>query len=123
MLNSDYLEPYMDSRDIQKRIDELELDDTYEYLLTLDEQDELETLLALKEDAENYGWEYGIFFIREDYFVEYTQELVEDCFVPNGVSLNSWPFNCLDWEEVADQLKQDYSEIEIDGITMYWREA
>lgn len=124
MLNSSYLDGYMDSRDMQRRIDELEIDpEAYEFALAQDEQDELDTLLALKEEAEDYGWEYGIMFIREDYFVEYTQEFIEECFVIPGVDLNRFPFNCLDWEEAARQLAQDYSEAEIDGVTMYWREA
>lgn len=123
MLDSYYLESIMDSREIQKRIDELEseLDDKNE--LTDEDRDELETLNLLKDSAISYGWEYGITFIHEDYFTEYTQELIEECCFVDGVDWNRWPYCCLDYEEAADELKNDYDAVEIDGVTMYWREA
>lgn len=45
-----------------------------------DNGEELRTLKALAEQCEGYGdWEHGDTLIRRSYFVDYAQELLEDC--------------------------------------------
>ena len=61
---------------------------------------------------------YPITMIREDYFTEYCQELVSDIGdmpreIPSYIEI--------DWDATADNLKVDYSEIEIDGDTYFYR--
>jgi hypothetical protein len=63
-------------------------------------------------------WEYGVGLIAERYFVEYCIELVSDIGdlprdIPN--------YLVIDWEATAENLKQDYTEIDIDGTTYYVR--
>lgn len=105
----------IDSRDVIARIDDLqdlEVPDE-------DEQTELAALLALQEEAEGYSpdWKYGAVLIRDSYFKEYAQELADDI---GAVDRNAtWPANCIDWDEAARQLQQDYTSVEFDSVT-YW---
>ena len=35
------------------------------------------------------------------------------------INFNAWPYRCIDWQQVADELRQDYTSVSFDGIT-YW---
>lgn len=115
-MNAIYLgDTYLDSRDIQKEIDKLEaIDDLME-----DEKAELELWREFKDKYTGTEWEYGVTFILESAFVDYTIEFVEDC------GYISPDFPCwieVDWEATARNLKSDYSTIEVDGFTYLYRE-
>ena len=58
------------------------------------------------------------YFVRDSYFVEYAQELAEDLCAARG-TLVRWPFNCVNWQEAADELQQYYYDVDFDGVT-YW---
>lgn len=106
----------IDSRDIIARIKYLEGDtDT----LDEDERTELAALKSLAEEAEGYcpDWTYGATLIRDDYFEDYARELADDIGAVNRDS--TWPNNFIDWEAAADALKQDYTEVDFDGVS-YW---
>lgn len=85
-----------------------------------DVANELKILKAFADEAEGYGdWDHGETLIHEDYFTEYAQELAEDCCdIPRDLK---WPFTCIDWEQAAEELKQDYTTAEFDGVTYYLR--
>ena len=85
-----------------------------------DELEELNALVQVQEEAEKYNcdWRHGATLINESYFSDYTKEFVQDC---SNVDLNSWPFNSINWEDAADELKQDYTEIDFNGTTYYIR--
>ena len=123
------MDDVIDSRDIIERIAELEeereaLDDGEhaEALAEWDEGDEgqeLRALKALAEEAEDYSpdWKYGEALIRDSYFREYAEQLADDI---GAIDRNaSWPCNCIDWDEAARQLKQDYTSVDFDGVE-YW---
>jgi hypothetical protein len=81
----------------------------------------LESLLAdLKGMGGDEQWRgdwYPITLIRDSYFRDYAQELAEDIgAIPADAG---WPSRCIDWDQAARELQQDYSSIEFDGIT-YW---
>ena len=59
-------------------------------------------------------WRYGVCLIREDYFAEHMRaDLVEtDCLPKN---LPGW--FVVDWDATAENLKADYTEIEVMGAT------
>lgn len=60
---------------------------------------------------------YPVTLVRDSYFIEYAQELAEECC---SVSDNlQWPYTCIDWEKAARELQYDYTGVEFDGIT-YW---
>ena len=129
-------EDMIDSSDVIARIDELEglvtdLTDQIEDadkddrdIDTLDEelidiQDELEPLVKLQEQADGYAadWQHGEALIRDSYFQEYAKQLAEDtCEIGSNAS---WPLSCIDWEQAAEELQQDYTPVEFDGET-YW---
>jgi len=122
----------IDVRDIIARVEELEKDRDY----SEDEQtwaeenasdaDELSALMSILEDLKGYGgdeqWRgdwYPVTLIHEDHFEDYAQELAEDI---GAVNLDAqWPNNHIDWKAAAEDLLQDYSEVDVDGTTYYYR--
>lgn len=83
-----------------------------------DDLQELKALEALADEAsQSPDWDYGETLIRDSYFVEYAQELAEECdMIPDNLS---WPLTCIDWEQAANELKYDYMAVDFDGVT-YW---
>lgn len=78
---------------------------------------ELESLKALESEAEGYSdWRHGAQLINDSYLETYARNLAEEL---HSVSDSSWPFNCIDWEQAANELKQDYTAVDFDGVT-YW---
>ena len=59
------------------------------------------------------------YLVNESYFVDYTKEMLEDCGeIPRKMP---W-YIAIDWEQTANNVKADYSEIEIDGHTYFYRD-
>ena len=108
----------IDSRDIIARIDEL-ASDVADDIADDDEKAELVALKALEAEAEPYApdWRYGAQLVRYSYFKEHAQELAEDIGAINSDA--TWPNNCIDWDEAARQLQQDYTEVDFGGVA-YW---
>lgn len=82
-----------------------------------DEMEEYLKIKAFAEEGEQYAgdWSGGETLIREDHFEDYAQELAEDI---GAIDRDApWPIRHIDWVAAAAELKQDYSEIEFDGIT------
>ena len=83
--------------------------------------EELEELEALKDEiSENSdeGFEYGIQLIHENDIDDYLHELLLDCgYIPKDMP--SWIE--IDWQATYDNMKQDYSELELNGNTFYVR--
>ena len=107
----------IDSRDVIERIEWLECQDS----LDDDESEELKHLKALASEGADYApdWKYGAALIRCTYFKEYAQELADDLgLIKADVS---WPYDCIDWDEAARQLKFDYTEIEFNGVSYFVR--
>ena len=75
----------------------------------------------MKEEIESNsdeGFEYGIQLIHENDIDEYLHVLFIDCgYLPKD--LPSWIE--IDWGATYDNMKQDYSELEINGNTFYVR--
>jgi hypothetical protein len=81
--------------------------------------DEFVTLLEVKEEVEQYTseWDDGAFMIADNHFEDYAQELAEDTGAIDRKA--KWPLTHIDWDAAAEELKCDYSEVEIDGKS-YW---
>lgn len=106
-------EDVIDSRDVIARIEWLA--DTEDD----DEKAELAALQALADKAEGYcsDWSYGATLIRDSYFTQYAEELADDI---GAIDCNvGWPLTCIDWDQAAKELKQDYTAVDFDGET-YW---
>ena len=87
---------------------------------------ELATLEALLEEIKGYGgdhqWRgdwYPGSMIRDSNFEDYAQELADDI---GAIDRNaSWPCNCIDWERAARELQMDYTSVDYDGVTYWYR--
>lgn len=118
-------ENIFDSRDVIKRIEELKSDVDNALLdgEVPDEEvaEELRVLEEFAKEAEGYTseWEDGATFIDDSYFEDYARELADDIgAIPSDAS---WPLTHIDWEAAADELKQDYTTVELEGFTFYVR--
>jgi antirestriction protein len=83
-----------------------------------DAQEELATLSALAEEAAGYAadWSHGETLIRDSYFTEYCQELLEDI----GDLPKDLPhYIVIDWEATARNIRMDYTAVEFGDVT-YW---
>lgn len=122
----------IDIRDIIARVEDLEEmlgneEGTDEgWRGTDDEWDELAALQVLLSDLKNYGgdeqWRgdwYPITLIRDNYFTDYARELCDDIGDIRTQDLPS--YIVIDWEATARNIRTDYSAIEIDGVTYWYR--
>ena len=90
------------------------------------ESDELNMLEGILSELAGYGGDeefdgdwYPVELVADSYFQEYAQNLAEECGM---VDTNArWPMTCIDWEQAARELQQDYSSIEICGATYGYR--
>ncbi len=140
----------IDGRDIVARIDELEeledaVNDAQDELDSAnaedgDDPEKLKEALAsaqqdfdeelqkelkiLREIVDEAGSElrHGEALIRDSYFERHARELAEDVGDMSSKQASRWPFTCIDWEKAADELKQDYTSVDFDGVT-YWTRA
>jgi hypothetical protein len=117
----------IDSRDVIARIEHLEglaeYDEDEELIssgLDEDEAAELESLRDLASQGEvDREWRHGVTLIRETYFTDYVKEFAEDTGAVSDCV--KWPFNHIDWEAAADELKSDYDTYEFGDVTYYAR--
>jgi antirestriction protein len=119
-----------DIRDVIERYEELEAlgavadpDDTEG---DADDNEEYRTLGNFLSEVKGYGgdhqWRgdwYPVSFILDSHFEAYAQELAEDIGAVKEAM--EWPCNCIDWERAARELQFDYSSVEIDGDTYWYR--
>lgn len=128
----------IDSREVIERLEELEaLAQIVEEAREGGDQDEIDAayadfgrvedgeLGALRIFADEAScvsdWEYGAIFVRDSYFVDYAREEAEECgYIP--ADLPPFIATNIDWSGVADDLKVDYTDYELDGVT-YWARA
>jgi uncharacterized small protein (DUF1192 family) len=83
-----------------------------------DERLELKKLTDFRDEVGSGEWPYGLTFINADSFTEYAEQFAEDIGAINRDA--AWPLNHINWEAAASDLKQDYSEVEIDGNSFYY---
>ena len=57
--------------------------------------------------------------IPEGNFKEYAQKLADDLGLTSKG--DSWPLNCIDWDEATDELASDYSTVKVNGTTYLFR--
>ena len=98
----------IDSRDIIKRIEELESDPQE------DAAEELATLKAFADECKLYSsdWEYGETLIHRSYFEQYVEEMLQDC---GDFPRNLPHYLYIDWEKTARCIEQDYTTVDFDG--------
>lgn len=91
-----------------------------------EEAEELKILQALAEEGENSpDWPHGETLIHDDYFTQYIEELINDCYeMPKEINSGDWPWRhiTIDYEAAAEEAKQDYFSLDFYGET-YWIRA
>lgn len=122
----------IDVRDIIARFEEVESQleglSSIEEAITQGLQDEweemgvlgtlLEELAGAGGDEQWRGDWYPVTLIRESHFVDYVQELLEDC----GTIPKDLPhYVHIDWERTARDIRTDYSGAEFHGVTYWYR--
>lgn len=131
-------EDVMDSRDVIKRLEELqsdlddlqtavddaeegeEKDDAQAAIDDWDDRDEYNAIKSFAEEGENATseWTSGETLIRESYWVEYVEEMLKDIGdLPRDIP---WYIE-IDWEKTAANIAADYTTIDFDGVTYYIR--
>lgn len=87
---------------------------------------EFRAIQSFLDDVKGYGgdeqWRgdwYPVGFIADSYFEQFAQELAEDIGAINRDA--SWPNTCIDWEQAARELQQDYSIVTINGSDYWYR--
>ena len=132
----DNYQDILDSRDViarqeelQQELDDLEAeaaddtnvvrDEAIEQLKVWKEenQQELDALNLFVEEG-NAEWRHGETLVRESYFEDYARQLAEEVGAISGEE--KWPLTCIDWEQAAEELKQDYTSADFDGVTYYY---
>ena len=81
---------------------------------------EIQEIDDLENEIDNGEWEYGTHLIDEDDFEDYCEEFVTDC----GYISKDTPsliINNIDWNGIAEDMKQDYSEVVFRGTTYLYR--
>ena len=87
----------------------------------IEEAEEYKSLAELADQgqSESSDWIHGETLIRRSYFVDYTEELINDCYeMPKQMHSGDWPFRhmTIDYEAAAKELEQDYASIDFDGV-------
>lgn len=90
-----------------------------------DEAEELANLENLLSQCAGYGddheWEgnyYPSILIADDYFPDYAREFAENI---GAVSLENASWIVIDWNATAEGMKRDYSSVDYDGSTYWYR--
>jgi len=105
-LDEDDEESVMDLEQAQKELDEW------------DGHEELKALNDLRDEFDFRSWRDGITLIPESKFKDYAMDLAEDL---HG-RIEGWPWDCIDWDQAAQDLAMDYSSVEFEGEDYLYRE-
>ena len=127
---------YLDTRDLQVRLEELESEredfqntvndaeegeekQTAQEELDSWEGDNLEELEALRELKDEVSeWDDGNTLIPEEDWIDYVEEMLQDCgYLPRNLP---WYIE-IDWEKTAENIAQDYGTVDYLGTTYYYR--
>ena len=98
-----------------------------------EEADLYERLYSFRDEVQNgadEGWEYGVILTRDDYADgEWAKGRAMDFgafqgYIPGSPSFENqeeaagrWPFNHIDWDAAADELKEEANEFDFEGTT------
>ena len=127
---------YLDTRDLQAILEELESEredfqntvndaeegeekQTAQEELDSWEGDNLEELEALRELKDEVSeWDDGNTLIPEEDWIDYVEEMLQDCgYLPRNLP---WYIE-IDWEKTAENIAQDYGTVDYLGTTYYYR--
>ncbi len=90
-----------------------------EWQLSTDEGEEHKQISLLK-DEQIYDWDNGVTFVKDSYFETFAEDEADQLGL---VENKQWPYDCIDWEKAANRLQMDYSSVEFDGETYWYRDC
>lgn len=111
-----------DPEEFEEALDVVDIDfenEDFTSLLYQSDIDEYNSLIKFQDELEQADdYQYGVTVIREDYFVDYCKNFLEDC----GYIKSDMPHWIeIDYDATADNMKADYIEVEYEGDTYYAR--
>lgn len=78
----------------------------------------LAELVGYGGDEQWRGDWYPVTLVRDSYFTAYAREMLEDIdFNPGGLP----HYVVIDWQATARNIREDYTPVEIDGTTYWYR--
>lgn len=83
-------------------------------------QDEIDQISCIDEIEDEIGseFDFGVTLIPEDVFKDYIEDFLKDC----GYISDDFPsWIEIDWEATAENVGQDYSELDYEGKTYLYR--
>ena len=85
-----------------------------------DESTELVALQDFQSEAESYAeWRFrDTEFIAEREFTDFAKDYADQV---RELDTSDWPYNCIDWERAAADLKDDYNAADLDGYTFLFK--
>ncbi len=110
----DEIETYLND-EVSQNIKQEEREDFTSYW-----EDELVQIIEIDQVEYEVGgeFEYGCTLIEEDDFEDYVEDMLIDC----GYISKDFPtWIEIDWSATAENVRQDYSELEYKGDTYYFR--
>lgn len=85
----------------------------------MDEDGELNELETLRDEIGESTMRDGETMIPESDFEDYARQFAEDMgAIPDD---SAWPCTCIDWEQAAKELAQDYSTVSYQGEDYFIR--
>ncbi len=117
----------IDSRDLLDELRDLLDEPSYDYndepeaeALNSEDRERVHTLRDLLRDLPEATVDgcnsYGCTLIAESYFETYARELADDIGAFTECD-GFWPYTCIDWAKAAEELAQDYTVVELAGVT------
>jgi hypothetical protein len=79
---------------------------------------------VVREGENSPDWNHGETLIHESFFETYIEDLINDCYeLPKEMNSGQWPYRhlTLDISSAAEEAKQDYYEIEVEGNVYFIR--
>lgn len=83
----------------------------------VDELEKIEEIDTLEREVGS-EFEYGVTLIPLEDFTDYVKEMLVDC---GDLPSNIPSYISIDWEDTADNIKVDYSEVEFQGTDYLFR--
>jgi len=80
--------------------------------------DDLKALQELRDEIGEDALRHGETMVLDTYWPDYVQQLCEDI---GDIPRDLPSYIVIDWDATGENIKADYSEIEIDGHTYYYR--
>jgi hypothetical protein len=109
---------WIDTAVLNERLTELLAKETLSDV-DVEEARELQKLRNTVSKYSDDSFEDGITIVRDDHFVDYIQDLVEECGdIPRGLLPR---YLRIDWQATAEELRPDFTSVEFFGRTFWYR--